>query len=133
MFNEDRLFFLKLIKKKGKLGYFDESLGIWQRHTANKTDTSNTIKAIRYSDLILQKLLDSEDDLALSSAEVNGVQAARKRLASQWIYAASRARSESTFPLGRRLLAERRITIGCFLKAIGRYVISPRQDPGNSE
>ena len=124
LFNEDRLFFLQLIKKKGKLGYFDESLGVWQRHAANKTSTSNAINAIKYSDLILQKLIAGKDSLDLSPAEITGVRTAQRRLASQWMYAASRARSLSTFALGRRLLAERRITIGCFLKAIGRYMIS---------
>lgn len=128
LFNEDRLFFLRLIKEKGKFGYFDESLGIWQRHAANKTGTSNTINAIMYSDVILQKLIAGKDRLDLSPAELAGVQAAQRRLASQWVYAASHARSASTFSLGRRLLAERRITVGCFVKAIGRYMISsPRK------
>ena len=124
LFNEDRLFFLRLIKKRGKLGYFDESLGVWQRHEANKTSASNAIDALKYSDLILQKLMADKDSLDLSPAEIDGVQAARRRLASQWMYAASHARSPSTIALGRRLLAERRITIGCFLRAMGRYMIS---------
>lgn len=124
LFNEDRLFFLQLIKKKGKLGYFDESLGVWQRHAANKTSASNALNALEYADLILQKLLAGEDGLDLSPAEIAGVQAARRKLASQWMYAASRTRSRSTIALGRRLLAERRITLGCFLKAMGRYVMS---------
>ena len=124
LFNEDRLFFLRLIKKKERLGYFDESLGVWQRHEANKTSASNAINAMKYSDLILQKLMASKDSLDLSPAEIDGVQAARRRLASQWMYAASRARSPSTIALGRRFLAERRITMGCFLKAMGRYMVS---------
>ncbi|EIM02190.1 glycosyl transferase family 2 [Rhodanobacter thiooxydans] len=124
LFNEDRLFFLQLIKKKGKLGYFNESLGVWQRHAANKTSASNAINAIKYSDVILQKLMADKDSLDLSPAEIDGVQAAQRRLATQWIYAASRARSRSTIALGRRFLVERRITMGCFLKAIGRYLIS---------
>ncbi|MDE2154339.1 MAG: glycosyltransferase family 2 protein [Xanthomonadaceae bacterium] len=124
LFNEDRLFFLQLIKKKGRLGYFDESLGVWQRHASNKTSASNAINAMKYSDLILQKLMAGKDGLGLSPAEIAGVQAARHKLASQWMYAASCTRSRSTLALGRRLLAERRITLGCFLKAVGRYVIS---------
>lgn len=128
LFNEDRLFFLQLIKKKGKLGYFNQSLGIWQRHSGNKTSTPNAIKAIKYSDLILQKLIAGKESLDLSPAEITGVHAAHRRVASQWIYAASRARSGSTFPLGCRLLAEGRITISCFLRAIGRYMISPPRD-----
>lgn len=124
LFNEDRLFFLQLIKKKGKLGYFDESLGVWQRHAANKTSASNAMNAIKYSDLILQKLMAGKDSLDLSPAEIAGVQTARRKLASQWMYAVSCARSPSTLTLGRRLLAERRITFACFLKAMGRYVVS---------
>jgi glycosyltransferase involved in cell wall biosynthesis len=127
LFNEDRLFFLQLIKRRVKLGYYNESLGIWQRHTANKTGTSNAFNAIKYSDLILQKLIADKDGLDLSPAEITSVQTASRLSASQWIYAASRTRSRSTFTLGRRLLAERRITIGCFLKAIGRFVLSSLQ------
>ena len=127
LFHEDRLFLLRIIKKKGKLGYFNESLGVWQRHAKNKTGTSNAINGIKYSDLILQKLIAGKDSLDLSPTEITGVQTARRRLASQWMYAASRTRSRSTIVLGRRLLAERRITIGCFLKAVGRYMIySPK-------
>lgn len=128
MFNEDRLFFLKLIKQGGKFGYFNKSLGIWQRHATNKTSASNVLDAIKYSDLILQKLTAGKSGLKLSPAEIAGVQNTQRRLASQWIYAASRARSPSTFMLGRRLLGERRITLRCFLKAIGRYMISPSRD-----
>ncbi len=124
LFNEDRLFFLQLIKKKGRLGYFDESLGIWQRHAENKTSTANAINTIKCSNLILQKLIAGKDGLDLSPDEISGVRTAQRRLASQWMYAASRTRSRSTIALGRRLLAERRITVGCFLKAIGRYMIS---------
>jgi glycosyltransferase involved in cell wall biosynthesis len=124
LFNEDRLFFLQLIKKKGKLGYFNESLGVWQRHATNKTNASNAISAIKYSDLILQKLMAGKDSLDLSPAEITDVRTAQRSLASQWMYATSHARSPSTIALGRRLLAERRITIGCFLKAMGRYMIS---------
>lgn len=125
LFNEDRLFFLQLIKRKGKLGFFEKSLGVWQRHAENKTSTSNAINAIKYSDLILQKLVAGENGLNLSPTEISDVQTARRRLASQWMYAASSTRSRSTIALGHRLLTERRITVGCFLKAIGRYMISP--------
>ncbi|MEO5811276.1 MAG: glycosyltransferase family A protein [Rhodanobacter sp.] len=127
-FNEDRLFFLQLIKLDGKFGYFNKSLGIWQRHATNKTGAANTLEAIKYSDLILQKLLASKDDLKLSAAEVASAQAIQRRLASQWMYAASRVRSPSTFMLGRRFLGEGRITLGCFLKALGRYAISSSSD-----
>lgn len=128
LFLEDRLFFLRLIKKKRKLGYFDQSLGVWQRHAASKTSAANAINTMKYSDLILQKLMAGEEGLDLSPAELDAVRAARRRLAAQWMYAASRARSPSTIALGRRLLVERRITMRCFLKAIGRYMISPTKN-----
>jgi glycosyltransferase involved in cell wall biosynthesis len=126
LFNEDRLFFLQLIKQNGRLGYFNGPLGIWQRHATNKTDTSNTLDAIKYSDKLLQRLLADKDALRLSAAEVSATQAVRLRLGSQWIYAASRTPSSPIFALGCRLLMDRRITIGCFLKAMARAVLSPQ-------
>lgn len=124
LFNEDRLFFLRVIKDNGTLGYFNGSLGIWQRHATNKTDASNILKAITYSDLILQKLLEDKETLRLSAAEQVAAQDARRRLASQWIYAASSKGPKTTFALGRRLLAERRINLGCFLKSLARTLLA---------
>lgn len=123
-FHEDRLFLLELIKLGGKFGYTTDSLGIWQRHDANKTGAGNSLRGIESSDLILRKILADKIRLNLSPQELVDVHSARKHLASGWIYAASRARSATTFSIGYRLLSERRITLGCFLKAIARYAVA---------
>lgn len=125
IFNEDRLLFLELIKRGGKLGYATEALGTWQRHEANKTDPANELKSIEASDVILQRVLDDRHRLKLSAQELTDVEATRRQLAASWMYAASHARSAATFALGRRLLAERRITLACFLKAVARYLLAP--------
>jgi glycosyltransferase involved in cell wall biosynthesis len=123
-FHEDRLFLLELIKLGGKLGYTTNSLGIWQRHDANKTGAGNSLKGIESSDSILGKVLADKIRLNLSPQELTDVHSARRHLARGWIYAASCARSATTFSLGRRLLSERRITLWCFMKAIARYAVA---------
>ncbi|WP_412731091.1 glycosyltransferase [Dyella aluminiiresistens] len=124
IFNEDRLLFLELIKRGGKLGYAAESLGTWQRHEANKSGSSNALRSIEASDLILRKILDDQRRLKLSPQECAELDSERKRLARGWMYAASRIRAASTFALGRRLLAEHRITYACFFRAIIRYALA---------
>lgn len=124
IFNEDRLFYIELIKRGGKIGYATESLGTWQRHETNKTSPSNALRSFEASDLILKKIMDDKNRMNLSSQELNDIDSARKQLARGWIYAASHEQSANTFSLGHRLLAERRITFACFLKAIARYIFA---------
>lgn len=123
-FHEDRLLLLELIKSGGGFGYTTESLGIWQRHEANKTGAVNSLRGIESSDLILKKILDDQIRLSLTTQELTDVHLARKHLARGWVYAASHGRSATTFLLARRLLKERRITFGCFMKALVRYAVA---------
>lgn len=124
IFNEDRLFFLELIKRGGKFGFAIESLGTWQRHETNKTGASNAIRRFEASDLILQRLLIDKVRLKLTPKELTDIDAEQRKLAVGWMYAASHNGSASTFSLGRRLMAERRITLTCFMKAIARWLLA---------
>lgn len=124
-FHEDRLLLLEIIKQGGRFGYYSDSLGIWQRHATNKTGAGNLVAGIESSDQILQKILASRERLRLSTRELLDVRAAQRQVAMQWLYALSRTRSAMTFSIGRKLWAERRISLGYFLKAVLRYSITP--------
>lgn len=121
LLGQDKLFMLKLIKR-GTFGYVNRSLGVWQKHDSNLTHASNALRRFPYTDLGLQLILDSRDTLGLTVHELAEIGRNRAKLATQWIYAASNKPSIETFPLGYRLVSQHRISIGCFAKAILRYL-----------
>lgn len=120
-FHEDKLFMLRLIKR-GKFGYVDKPLGTWLRHDSNKTASVNALKGAEGSDQILARIIEDKDALQLSPQELAEAHAARRELAGQWLYAASRARSAATFSLGWRFWVVGWIKPGTFLRAIARYL-----------
>ncbi|MEO7104250.1 MAG: glycosyltransferase family 2 protein, partial [Gemmatimonadaceae bacterium] len=124
-YGEDRLFLLRLIKRKGVFGYVNRPLGTWQRHDNNLTSPSNSLKNYFYSDRILGRLVDNRERWHLDSRELECVFAAQRSLAASWVYCASRGGARTTVQLACRLLRERRISFYCFAKALGRYLVSP--------
>lgn len=124
-YGEDRLFLLRLIKRKGVFGYVNRPLGTWQRHENNLTSPSNSLKNCFYSDRILARLVENRERWHLASRELECVFAAQRSLAESWVYCASSAGSRTTLPLASRLLYERRIGFYCFAKALARYLVSP--------
>lgn len=124
-YGEDRLFLLRLIKRKGVFGYVNRPLGTWQRHDNNLTSPSNSLKNYFYTDRILARLVDNRERWHLDSRELECVFAAQRSMAASWVYCASRGGARTTLPLAYRLLRERRISFYCFAKALGRYLFSP--------
>lgn len=119
---QDKIFMLKLIKR-GTFGYVGNSLGTWQRHDKNLTHESNSLRRFPYTDLGLQRLLDTGDRLRLTAEELTQIKTTRAKLATQWVYAASNKHAAETFPLAYRLFRERRISLGCLIKCTVRYFI----------
>lgn len=120
-YGEDRLLFLRLIKRGGTFGYVNESLGIWQRHDNNLTSRGNELRNLSYSDLILSKLVDDAGRLHLSARERECVHAARRATATSLMYCASSNGSRATLLLASKLLYERRIGLRCFAEGLVRY------------
>lgn len=133
VFNEDRLFMLRLIKR-GTLGYVDRPMGTWQRHADNKSNDENVLRQHFASKLIFEKLLANEAALHLSTAEVSGIKLAQKRLARSWVYASSRQGADGTLTLIRELAQQRKIGILFATRAVTRYLYSllpGRRNKGN--
>lgn len=123
VFNEDRLFMLRLIKR-GTLGYVDEPLGTWQRHGDNKSGVANVLRQHVASDLILKKILSDRDALHLSAEELSSTKVAQQRLARSWVYASSSRGSDGTLALIRELMHQRRIGRRFAARAVARYFFS---------
>jgi glycosyltransferase involved in cell wall biosynthesis len=120
-FGEDRLFLLRLIKRGGKFGYVNESLGTWQRHDNNSTSQGNALRNLSYSDLILAKLVDNSEQWHLSAEELDCVHGARCATAASWLHCASSTGSRTTLRLASRLLFKKRIGFRCFTEGLVRY------------
>ena len=123
VFNEDRLFMLRLIKR-GTLGYVDRPLGTWQRHGDNKSSDANVLRQHVASELILQKVFSDKDALHLSMDELSSTKLAQQRLARSWVYASSSRGADGALALIRELRQQHRISRLFAAKAIARYFYS---------
>ncbi len=119
---EDRLLMLRLIKREGKLGYINRSLGIWRMHNTNQTHVSNALERHRSADLLLKKLYKHQGTWNLTSDDMCCVASERRRLSSSWLYTASIRKAPETIPLALRFLFSGRVGPAVCLKAILRYV-----------
>lgn len=106
---EDRLFLLYL-SRLGRFGFIDEPLGIWRRHNTNVSGSSNTFAMVFYADQALTKVLDRQNQLELSSEELDALKAARSKIAPRLLYAASHERRPEYRAVVWSLLRKRRIS-----------------------
>ena len=106
---EDRLFLLYLTRI-GRFGFIDEPLGTWRRHSANVSGSSNTFAMVFYADQALTKVLDRQDQLELSSEELDALKTERSQIASRLLYAASHERRPEYRAVVWSLLRKRRIS-----------------------